>query len=341
MNVSRRQFLLGTSSAALVAGVAACSSSTPTATTGATKATDPTGTTGPQALVDRAKIGCYVHQTGIQANPVPPATLTTFESTLGKRFDIIHYFFAWGAPFGAALNPNVPTRNLMISLNPSGADITQILKATYDGYIAEYARAAKSYGEVVYLRFAAEMNGNWNSYSAAAPGGPTAPEFVLAWHRIVGIFRAVHADNVKFVWCPTEVDSPNVAGNHLADYWPGSKYVDILGFDSYNWSVGGVTEGAGGWRTFDEMCATGYAGVAALDPSMPIWLCETGCTEAVVGDPPGVTKGGWFYDMFRSTAYPRLDAVVYFSNDDTSLQRDWRIETSTESAQGWKRGWLS
>ena len=221
MNVSRRQFLLGTSSAALVAGVSACSSSSPSATAGATKDSDPTTTTGPRALVDRAKIGCYVHQTGIQANPVPPATLSTFESTLGKRFDIIHYFFAWGAPFGAALNPNVPTRNLMISWNPSGADITQILKATYDGYVAEYARAAKSYGEVVYIRFAAEMNGNWNSYSAAAPGGPTAPEFVLAWHRIVGIFRAVHADNVKFVWCPTEVDSPNIAGNHLADYWPG------------------------------------------------------------------------------------------------------------------------
>ena len=89
------------------------------------------------ALVNRAKIGCYVHQTGVQANPVPPATLAAFERTLGKRFDIIHYFFAWGAPFGAALNPNVPTRELMISWNPSGADITDILKATYDGYIAQ------------------------------------------------------------------------------------------------------------------------------------------------------------------------------------------------------------
>ena len=334
-------FLLGASSAALVAGLSACSSSDPAATSGSTTASTKPNTATAGALVNRAKIGCYVHQSGVQANPVPPATLDAFEGTLGKRFDIIHYFFAWGAPFGAALNANVPTRELMISWDPTGTDVTEILKATYDAYIAQYARAAKAYGQIVYIRFAAEMNGNWNSYSAAAPGGPAASTFVLAWHRVVGIFRAVKADNVKFVWCPTEVDSPDVAGNHLAEYWPGSEYVDILGFDAYNWSVGGITEGAGGWRTFDQMCATGYSSVAALDQKLPIWLCETGCTESVAGDPPGVTKGSWFTDMFLSTGYPRLDAVVYFSSDDPSLDRDWRIDTSDEAVAGWKQGWLS
>ncbi len=335
MTFSRRHFLLGLTGAAVVAGTSVCGSSTPSGTS----VTSTTG--GGDALVNRIKVGCFVHPNVAQANPVAPATLDAFEKTLGKQFDIIHYFFAWGAPFSAALNANVPTRELMISWNPSGTDITEILKATYDAYIAQYGRAAKAYGHPVYIRFAAEMNGNWNSYSSAAPGGPPASDFILAWHRVVGIFRAVKADNVKFIWCPTEVDSPDVSGNSLSDYWPGSAYVDILGFDSYNWSVGSPTEGAGGWRTFDETCATGYPRVAALDAKLPIWLCETGCTERVSGDPAGVTKGGWFRDMFASTEYPRLDAVVYFSENDTSLNRDWRINTTAEAVAGWKQGWLS
>jgi beta-mannanase len=338
MNISRRQFLLATSGTALLAGTSACGSSTPPSSDA--KSTSDT-TAQPKPLVDRAQIGSYVHVQGVQANPVPPATLKTFEKSLGQRFDIIQYFFAWGAPFAAALNANVPKRELMISWNPSGADITEILKATYDAYIAEYARAAKAYGHPVYIRFAAEMNGNWNTYSSAAAGGPTAAQFVLAWHRVVGIFHAVQADKVKFVWCPTEVDTPDVAGNHAANYWPGAKYVDILGFDAYNWSVGGLTRGGGGWRTFDEMCATGYDTVAALDATLPIWLCETGCPEASSLDPVGVSKGGWFTDMFASVAYPRLKAVVYFSDDDQSLDRNFRIDTTPEAVAGWKKGWLS
>lgn len=337
MIISRRQFILGAGSVALAAGTGACGSSDPQSSTSTTARANHAG----EVLAKRIKVGCFVQETPTQPEPVPTVTLDFFEALLGKRFDIVHYFIGWGAPFGAALNANVPTRDLMISWEPPGSVITEILNATYDAYIADYARAAKSYGHTVYLRFAAEMNGNWNSYSSAAPGGPSAKDFRLAWHRVIGIFRAVHADKVKFIWCPTEVDTPEVAGNRMEDYWPGSKYVDILAFDAYNWSVGGDVRGGGGWRTFEQMCAGGYARVAALDASMPIWLCETGCTEAVAGDPPGVTKGGWFTDMFTSKKYPRLGAVVYFSSDDASLERDWRIDTSTEAVQGWKQGRLA
>jgi hypothetical protein len=54
-----------------------------------------------------------------------------------------------------------------------------------------------------------------------------------------------------------------------------------------------------------------------------------------------VTKGGWFSDMFASTAYPRLTGLIYFSSDDAALERDWSINTSNQAVQGWKSGWLS
>lgn len=354
MDISRRRFLLGAGSVAALAGAAACDSPSGSAHGGAStlvhtpkstvvhtpKSTVMHAPKSAEPLVDRAKVGCYVQGPNGE-NPVPSSYLDLFELQLGKRFDIVHYFIGWNAPFDVALNGNVPERELMISWAPPGPAISEILKAKFDPYIADYARGVKAYRHPVYIRFAAEMNGDWNSYSAGAPGGPSASEYILAWHRVVGIFRAVHAHNVSFIWCPTEVDTPDVAGNHLEEYWPGSRYVDILAFDAYNWSVGGDIEGGGGWRTFDQMCANGYARVAALDSSLPIWLCETGCTEAVPGDPPGVTKGGWFTDMFRSESYPRLTGLIYFSSDDTTLGRDWRINTSTEAVEGWREGWLS
>jgi Glycosyl hydrolase family 26 len=334
--LSRRRFLGQATGTILLGGLAACGSKEV-----AKRASVPSTVKRKPLvkLVDRVKIGCYVNESGYEANPVPPHVLDSFEQELGRRFDIIHYFFPWEAPFSDAINSNVPERQLMISWNPTGPVIPKILTSAYDAYIADYGRAAKAYRHPVYIRLAAEMNGDWNSYSAGSAGGPSAKDFILAWHRVVGIFRAVHADNVKFIWCPTEIDTPDVAGNHLENYWPGAKYVDLLGFDAYNWSVGGDIEGGGGWRPFDTMCATGYQRVAALDKSLPIWLCETGCTEAVPGDPPGVSKGAWFTDMFQSTLYPRLKGLVYFSSDDTTLGRNWRIDTSSEAIEGWKKGW--
>ncbi len=276
MKISRRSFLLGTGSAVLIAGTTACGSSnsastTTTSTTGA--ATHSTS----NRLVDRAKIGCYVNIPGTQANPVPPASLDAFESKLGKKFDVVHYFVAWGATFASSLNSNVPERDLMISWQPPGDVIPQILNASQDGYITEYAKAAKAYGHPVYIRFAAEMNGNWNSYSSAAVGGPTAQDFVLAWHRVVGIFRAVKATNVQFIWCPTEVDTPDIAGNQMestSTSWPSTPTTG-------RWAVSSGVVGDGapstrcaprptrGWPPSTRRYPSGSARPAAPRPSKP------------------------------------------------------------------------
>ncbi len=38
---------------------------------------------------------------------------------------------------------------------------------------------------------------------------------------------------VAMMWVPQSFGSPNIAGNQPADYWPGGKYVDWVGFDLY------------------------------------------------------------------------------------------------------------
>ncbi len=48
---------------------------------------------------------------------------------------------------------------------------------------------------------------------------------------------------VAMMWVPQTFGSPNVAGNQPADYWPGGKYVDWVGFDIYSRFAGAFDEG--------------------------------------------------------------------------------------------------
>jgi hypothetical protein len=45
---------------------------------------------------------------------------------------------------------------------------------------------------------------------------------------------------VAMMWVPQSFGSPNIAGNQPADYWPGGKYVDWVGFDIYSAYAGAL-----------------------------------------------------------------------------------------------------
>ncbi len=45
--------------------------------------------------------------------------------------------------------------------------------------------------------------------------------------------RHLPTPRVAMMWVPQSFGSPNIAGNQPADYWPGGKYVDWVGFDLY------------------------------------------------------------------------------------------------------------
>jgi hypothetical protein len=293
------------------------------------------GSTGAEPLpplAERVKVGAYVHLADRPfRDPVAAEDLAYLEGRIGGRLDVVHYFFTWGRGFGEALSPNVVDRELMLSLKPNGDLVRQIVAGGQDAYLRGFASAARDWGRPVYLRFGHEMNGEWMEYSAGRPGGPSASEFVAAWRRMVQIFRDQNAANVKFVWSPNEKDFPSRVGNRMEDYWPGDAWVDIAGFDAYNWSDQRPVRGDGRFRTFDEIVAGPYHRITKLTRK-PIWLCEFGTTEPA--------KGTWFRGMFASRQWAQLGAVIYFSErDDRDVQRDWRIDSSDDAVAGWREGW--
>lgn len=280
-------------------------------------------------LVDRARFGAYVHLLDRpHSDPVALEDLTQMERRIGK-LDIIHYFVTWGRGFDEFVTPTLDNHEMMLSLKPDGDLIRQINTGVQDGYVDSFASRAASFGKPVYLRFGHEMNGSWMSYSSGANGGPSAEAFVQAWRHLVDRFRIAGATNVKFVWSPNESDEPAIDGNRLEDYWPGASYVDIAGFDAYNWTDAEPRRGDAKNRSFDEVVHEPYDRITKLAPDKELWLCEVGTVE------PG--KADWFRGMFASRSFPKLTAVIYFSeNDQRDTQRDWRIDTSEDAVQAWR-----
>jgi mannan endo-1,4-beta-mannosidase len=99
-----------------------------------------------------------------------------------------------------------------------------------DAYIRNFARSVAGSGLIVYIRYAHEMNGDWFPWSRDPEG------YVLAWRRIVDIFRSVGATNARFVFSvnPSLYQDDRRWRRAAERYWPGEDYVDVLGTTMIN-----------------------------------------------------------------------------------------------------------
>ena len=100
-----------------------------------------------------------------------------------------------------------------------------VARGAQDRYITAFARSLARYPGTVYLRYAHEMNGYWYPWSR----DPKA--YRWAWRRMVRLFALAGARNVRFVWAVNAnlYEPPGVWRRTLRRYWPGRRYVDLVG----------------------------------------------------------------------------------------------------------------
>ena len=81
----------------------------------------------------------------------------------------------------------------------------------------------------------------------------SAGEFIRAFRRVVEVFRQENADNVRFTWQMTAWSFRADPGNRLSAprWYPGDRYVDVVGADAYNWFTCG--EGSGRWMSLRDL----------------------------------------------------------------------------------------
>jgi beta-mannanase len=162
-----------------------------------------------------------------------------------------------------------------------------------------------------------EMNGNWYPW-----GGGDPAVYRAAWVHVCDLFAERGVTNVRWVWCPLVDD---VAGP-FEPYYPGHRYVDVLGLDGYNW--GASEPGYGGWRTPAQVFTQAHERLVAVGHRQPVWIPEVGCA-------PDGDKAAWVSDFYRlMRKLERVKAVVWFSLDK---ERDWRVEADPMVAATLKR----
>lgn len=262
----------------------------------------------PTTTSNQIMFGAYTYG-GVWSGLEPVLDL---ESDLGRRLDIVHWFMGWHNEWeselvaSAAQNGRLP----MLSWEPTTTTIQEIAAGAQDDYIQRFAQGAKDYANTVYIRPFPEMNGEW------APWNGDTANFVIAWQRMADIFTEVGADNVMWVWAPNITDQPRTEANQMELYYPGDAYVDILALDGYNW---GNTKSWSEWTSFEDTFSAPYERVAQIG-NQPIWLAEVASAEQ------GGDKSKWISDMFASTSFPRLEALVWFNEDK---EANWHIDSSS------------
>ena len=241
------------------------------------------------------------------------------EERVGGEFDLGHWYTSWSH----AYDP-VPVNDLLehgriplVSWQSHVPSVADIAAGLHDDYVRDWARQAAAAPGVLYVRPFPEMNGDW------APWHGDPENLKRAWRRLVTLFKEEGAHNVRWVFSPNVTDEPRTQENRMENYYPGTEYVDVLALDGYNW---GSTRPYIGWRSFDEVFATGYERITALGPQ-PVWIPEVASTEH------GGDKAQWITDMLSSTAFGRLEAIIWFNEDK---ETDWRIESSVASAEAFR-----
>jgi hypothetical protein len=297
---------------------------------------------------------------GVYASGLPysSSALHRLESRgkLGAEVDIasgfVDFDYVLGEPRDLELADH-GHRTLLYSWEPAceGAGpclgFADVVAGRADAYLERVADSMRRFPFQIYVRPWAEMNAYWSPYQPGSgrPAAGTIEEFKQAWRHLHDFFRQRGVTNLKFVFNPdVSADSRNVPVEHL---WPGEdpndqhRYVEVLGLDGYNWGESQVADGHR-WQEFDQIFEAAYRSLTQLDPDAPVWICEFGSKEPRVNDgtakspaprDPQHSKARWLENMLRSTAFPRLRALAYYSSYKPGWdnERDFRLDSSAES----------
>jgi hypothetical protein len=246
----------------------------------------------------------------------------TFAGAVGRQPDIVVSFGVWGKPFEAKFARIAHTHGTatLIQLEPVHADFASIVAGKWDRYLRAYATAVRRFGHPVILSFAPEFNGPWYPWGWTRLPPAT---WRAAWRHVVTLFRERGASNVTWLWT---VNRQFSGSGPLADYWPGSGFVDWVGVDAY-------------YVRHNDTFAT------VFDPTIssirkitkkPLLISETAAGQ--VAGQRRVIPG-----LFAGSIRQHLLGLVWFDMAQRHgiYHQDWRLEGHPAAIAAFRRGLAS
>jgi hypothetical protein len=228
-----------------------------------------------------------------------PGGITALEAGIGRTLALDRTYVPW--TFTGWANRIAPDKAVgrMPELAWSAAPTTTaaaIAAGTQDGIILAAARAMRDSGTQIMLV-------PWYEFDQPRGhkrfiGGPK--RVVAAWRHMVGLFRAVGATNVRFVWTPMAYDFGPHANVAAAGFYPGNAYVHWIGADAYNFP-------GAPFRTQAELLDPALA--FAHEHGKPFIVGETASLSANAETPAWIEAyGAW------AALHPQVKAITYFDS---------------------------
>ncbi len=190
-----------------------------------------------------------------------------------------------------------------------------VIDGLYDDYLRSFAREAKAFGHPFIFRLNNEMNSTWVRYSGIAL--LCDPDvYIKVWRHIYGIFEEEGVTNAIWVFNPNDVDYPPLNWNSHISYYPGDKYVHMIGLTGYNTGTYYKETTQENWRSFTQIYDPLTEKYSKFYGDFPWMITEFACSS-VGGD-----KEKWIREMFDNIGrYDNLKAAVWWSYVDYDYSR--------------------
>jgi hypothetical protein len=246
------------------------------------------------------------------------SAVSQLETKLGRKLDVDSHYYGWTSAFPDWKQSWDAESGRISMVSWQGASSSRINSGAFDSMIKARAGAVARYGKPTFIRYFWGMDLS-NPDTVARAGSPA--EFIAAWRRMHGIFRAEGATNALFVWCP---DAWGFSTGRAQSFYPGDAYVDWMCAEGYNWAP--AKPGAP-WRSFSQIFSDYYAW--ASQRGKPLMIGETGALEGSPGQ-----KAAWINGARETieTKFPQTHALIYFDAvSNYGGTYDWRIDSSDSS----------
>ena len=273
-----------------------------------------------------------------------------FHQLTGQRSTVRHAIIGWdqgrtwGKPLPQLLQRLRPVPMLGFGTSKGWPDKREaitpggIAAGKGDPFLVALNRAIHGFGRRVYLRPLAEMNAHWNAYSAfdrngsprgraystatfrkafarislIARGGPD----VSASLRRLGLppvsARLASNSEVRVIWNPQGYGAPSIRANSAQAYYPGDRYVDVVGNDLYH--QGSKAE----WKAAEALYRA--------HPTKPYAFPEWGLWA--------VDRPGFVARMARFVrTHPRVELIAYFDSKPGST---WDLASKPRSRAAYR-----
>lgn len=244
---------------------------------------------------------------GVYKPTLSPSLLSVneFDKRTAHKVGLILTYSEWQTDFrlGVARAAWKNGQELIVQMEPKGVSLRAIVNGKYDRYLKTFADQVRWFGRPVVLGFAHEMNGGWYSWGK---GRVATTIWVRAWRHVVRVFRGQHATNASWIW------TIHHASGGLKQYWPGARFVDMVGVDGYFEKPGG---------TYAKIFGGPVRAIRKLT-AKPILISET-----AVGPRTGHMARD-IRQLFAGARRQHLAGIVWFDvhQFQPPYHQDWELE---------------